>query len=144
MAVKTVPLKDIKTFAARLKKARENTGLTAVAMAKRIGASHTAIGNWEKGISEPPLEYLVHLVKEFECDLNWLLLGRVHQRSVDDAGESGKEMELYKQIADLSVLLSKKDNRIEEMEKRVAEAEAATGPTALGIKSAPYLSDEEQ
>ncbi len=45
-------------------------------MAEKFGTSHTAIGNWEKGNTEPPISYLVYLVENFGGDLNWLLLGK--------------------------------------------------------------------
>ena len=93
MAVKSVPFKDMKGLGEKLKKVRIAAELTAMKIAQRFGTSHTAISNWERGVSEPPLAYLAYLAENFNCDLNWLLLGK--ESSVSEAQpQSDLEKEL--------------------------------------------------
>ena len=41
------------SFSMRLKQARESAGLTQLELAKKLGVTKSAIGNYENGVSSP-------------------------------------------------------------------------------------------
>ena len=127
MAVKTVPYKDKSALGQRLKKTRKDTGLSTVEMATQIGASHTAIGNWEKGNSEPPLAYLAYLAENYACDLNWLLLGTDLLKSEDQ-----NKVALSKENTELL-----RENRALRKENDLLKKGSATGFPISAVALAP-------
>ena len=126
MAVKSVPFKDMKGLGEKLKKVRIAAELTAMKIAQRFGTSHTAISNWERGVSEPPLAYLVYLAEHFNCDLNWLLLG-----TEPSASEKQPQSDLEKELL------------IENRELRKQLEDAWSTPTASDTGIATSMSDED-
>lgn len=61
-------------FGARLKKRRENLGISQVGLAKKIGSNKSTIQNYEAG-SSPKGDFLVLIAKELKCTTGWLLMG---------------------------------------------------------------------
>ncbi len=51
------------TLGSVIKNNRNNIGLSISELAERVGCSHGAIWNWEKGQSYPPFDKLVELEK---------------------------------------------------------------------------------
>lgn len=45
----------------RLRKARENTGLTQVQVAQRLGVTNAALSNYERGLRDPDTELLARM-----------------------------------------------------------------------------------
>lgn len=65
----------VSTFAERLKEAREAAGFTSqLALAKAVGLSAGAIGNWEAGTRQQPREILA-LAKALGVSPEWLSTG---------------------------------------------------------------------
>lgn len=69
-------MKDAKnlTFGERVSKLRAAYGLSQSQLAKKIGASHGSIQNYEAN-SLPKGEYAIKLAEVFECSIDWLLTG---------------------------------------------------------------------
>ena len=63
-----------KVFARNLRFFRMNLELTQEELAKRIGATRTAIANYESGRSEPSFEALCVLARELGVELDQLLM----------------------------------------------------------------------
>lgn len=59
-------------FSNRLRQARERLGLTQGELAKRLGCTKSAIGNYENGVSSPKEEILLKLFDVLEVDPNFL------------------------------------------------------------------------
>lgn len=60
------------SFASRLKYRREEIGLTQVQLAKILGVSKGAVGNYETGVSSPKAEVLYRLFDVLGCEVNYL------------------------------------------------------------------------
>lgn len=60
------------SFGKRLQECREELGLSQSALAKRLGVSQSAVGNYEAGISFPREEVLLRLFDCLETDPNTL------------------------------------------------------------------------
>lgn len=63
------------TFADRVLSCRNALGLSQLQLAKKIGASHGSIQNYENG-SFPKGEFAIKLATVFECSIDWLLTGK--------------------------------------------------------------------
>ena len=59
-------------FGNRLKEARLKKGYTQEELAKKLGISKGAIGNYESEVSSPKEEILIRLMKILEVDANFL------------------------------------------------------------------------
>ncbi len=62
-----------KTFAKNLRFFRTNLGITQEELARRVGASRSAINNYESAKSEPSFEALCCLTRELGVGLDQLL-----------------------------------------------------------------------
>lgn len=60
-------------FGERLKKLREERKIPATQLAKKIGISPQTIYQWEWGVSEPRLSYLVWLADALKISLDELV-----------------------------------------------------------------------
>lgn len=69
-------------FTIRLKKIREENGLSQTAAAKRIGWSVTRWNNYEVGVSIPECEALVQIADLFSVSTDYLL-GRTDKRDIN-------------------------------------------------------------
>lgn len=56
----------------RIKEARDSLGLTQEELAKIVGVTKAAIGNYETGVSHPKENVLYKLFKALNCDANFL------------------------------------------------------------------------
>lgn len=64
----------MKTIAKRLRRAREDAGLSQEEVANKLDlGSHAAYGNYERGITEPNIDNLMKLTRIFGKPLNWFL-----------------------------------------------------------------------
>ena len=52
---------------------RVQSKLSQAALAKEIGVSQKSIDNWESGLSQPSIAYVVRLADFFECSVDYLL-----------------------------------------------------------------------
>ncbi len=60
----------------RIQALRCQQGLTQAELARRLCTSPSAIGMYEQGRREPPLDTVVHLAREFGVTTDYLLTGR--------------------------------------------------------------------
>lgn len=60
------------SFATRLKQARENAGLTQLELAKKLGVTKSAIGNYENGVSSPKDVVLLKIFDVLGVEPNFL------------------------------------------------------------------------
>lgn len=60
------------SFASRLKQARENAGLTQLELAKKLGVTKSAIGNYENGVSSPKDIVLLQIFDVLNVEPNFL------------------------------------------------------------------------
>jgi transcriptional regulator with XRE-family HTH domain len=62
-------------WALRIKKKREEVGLTQEELAKKVDVSKTAIQNWETGKNRPAGNNLKALAVVLDCTTDWMLFG---------------------------------------------------------------------
>lgn len=60
------------SFATRLKQARESAGLTQLELAKKLGVTKSAIGNYENGVSSPKDSVLLQIFDVLNVEPNFL------------------------------------------------------------------------
>ena len=70
------------SIAIRLRKIREENGLSQAAAAKRIGMSANRWNNYEVGVSIPECEALVVIADYFDVSTDYLL-GRTDKRDIN-------------------------------------------------------------
>ena len=63
----------MKIFAQRLKELRHDKSLCMKQLAKELNTSDAAISNWENGINEPKISYIVSIAKFFNVSTDYLL-----------------------------------------------------------------------
>lgn len=62
-------------FAYKLKALRDLRGWSQDELAKRLGVTRSAIGNWEQGTREPDFEALESIADVFNCTICYLVGG---------------------------------------------------------------------
>ena len=68
-------------FGKRLKEARLNKKMTQEELAKAVGVTKGAIGNYESEVSSPKEQILIELMKILEIDANYLYQDYVNTKS---------------------------------------------------------------
>ena len=114
---KKVPFKHRAALGKRLENIRNSKDLTKKEASGKFGVSDTALSKWEEGKTEPPLAYLAYLAENFECDLNWLLMGeeKPHQVSGSQPGEvDQKTKDAHIQLLEENRQLSKENRQLRE------------------------------
>jgi transcriptional regulator with XRE-family HTH domain len=89
---------SIRQIAARIRESREDCGLTAEAVAQKLGISYALYMQYESGAVDIPVSALYEMAKVFSVDLTELLTGispRLHNFCLVRNGE-GVETERYK------------------------------------------------
>jgi transcriptional regulator with XRE-family HTH domain len=66
---------DVATFGDRVAAARENSGMTQAALAKRMGVRASTIRDWEDDLSEPRSNRLSQLAGLLNVSMMWLING---------------------------------------------------------------------
>lgn len=74
-------------FGEKIKMLRKSQGLTQVEFAKRLFVTSAAVSQWEKNLTRPDMDRLMHIAKEFKVPLSYFS---------DDQPETS-ETELIKQ-----------------------------------------------
>ena len=67
------------SFGSRLKEKREELGITQPELAKMLGASNGAVGNWETDVNSPRATILYNLFDILECDANYLFQDEMNE-----------------------------------------------------------------
>lgn len=60
------------TFSHRLRELRLEKGLSMKQLAKNINTTGAAISNWENGINEPKISYVISIAKFFNVSTDYL------------------------------------------------------------------------
>lgn len=60
-------------IAERIKKLREQNGLTQTELAKKLGITRSGVNAWEMGISVPSTQYIVELACMFQVSTDYIL-----------------------------------------------------------------------
>ncbi len=60
-------------FSIRLRELRQEKKLSMKQLAKKINTTDGAISNWENGVNEPKISYLIRLAVFFEVSADYLL-----------------------------------------------------------------------
>jgi transcriptional regulator with XRE-family HTH domain len=63
----------LRVFRSRLRSARERLGLAKTELSKRIGASISVVGTWERGARDPTIDNIFALARELDVSVPWLL-----------------------------------------------------------------------
>ena len=61
------------TFSNRLRELRTEHNMSMKQLAKLINTTDAAISNWENGVNEPKISYIVSLSKVFNVTTDYLL-----------------------------------------------------------------------
>lgn len=79
------------SFATRLKQARENAGLTQLELAKKLGVTKSAIGNYENGVSSPKDIVLLKIFDVLGVEPNFLFQDSFNPVASENDGLSETE-----------------------------------------------------
>ena len=71
-------------FEKRLKEARIRKGLTQEDLARAVGVTKGAIGNYESGVSSPKETILIKLMEVLEVDANYLYQDFIRMTTLTD------------------------------------------------------------
>lgn len=94
-------------FQIKLKMLRESIGLSQASLARVIGTSQGAVGNWESGIRQPNLEMLSKLADYFDVSVDFLL-GREDEEAKKEIAALSDDDLNYQIIKLLSELSTEK------------------------------------
>lgn len=70
------------SFHQRLQQRRKSLGFSRAELAKLLGVTASAVGNYETGVSMPKSEVLFRLFRALQCDANYLFQDDMGQASV--------------------------------------------------------------
>lgn len=79
------------SFATRLKQARENAGFTQLELAKKLGVTKSAIGNYENGVSSPKDIVLLKIFDVLGVEPNFLFQDSFNPAAPENDGLSETE-----------------------------------------------------
>jgi len=89
------------SFGERLRRRREELGISRAELADRLGVSRSAIGNYETGVSAPKEEVLLRLFDALQVDPNYLY--RDSFRTAASPLYTGEEQRLVEKFRRLSL-----------------------------------------
>lgn len=112
---------DAATFGDRVAAAREQTGMSQAALAKRLGVRLSTLRGWEDDLSEPRANRLSMLAGLLNVSMMWLITGE--GEGIDAPGDDAARREdLEEVLADVRALRSdllKKAESVGKLEKRI-------------------------
>lgn len=71
------------SFGSRLKERREQLGITQVQLAKMLGVTKGAIGNYETELNSPKASILYKVFEVLDCDANYLFQDEMNEYKTD-------------------------------------------------------------
>lgn len=89
------------SFATRLKQARENAGFTQLELAKKLGVTKSAIGNYENGVSSPKDVVLLQIFDVLNVEPNFLFQDSFNPDNKNDNEMSDTELYLVNKFRSL-------------------------------------------
>lgn len=79
--------------AAKIKRLREQRGMTQADLAKRLGITRSSVNAWELGISVPSTQYIVELARLFKVSTDYLL-GVVSSATINVSGLTEQDIQV--------------------------------------------------
>lgn len=79
--------------AAKIKRLREQRGMTQADLAKRLGITRSSVNAWELGISVPSTQYIVELARLFKVSTDYLL-GVVSSATISVSGLTEQDIQV--------------------------------------------------
>ncbi len=67
----------------RIKKRREELGMSQLELAKRVGVTQGSIGNYETGVSNPKMELMPKIFDALKTDANYIFHEAVEMQQID-------------------------------------------------------------
>lgn len=81
----------------RLKKLREQNGMTQADLAKKLGITRSSVNAWEMGISVPSTQYIVELALLYKVSTDYLL-GQDKKATIDISGLTEEDIDILYQL----------------------------------------------
>ncbi len=100
----------------RIKECRQQAGLTQEELAKLLGVSKGAIGNYESDISYPKIENMTKLFEILKTDANYLFQDEFENEMEEDVAHNSEEINLLINYRKLDTISKEIVNKIIEME----------------------------
>lgn len=100
----------------RIKECRQQAGLTQEELAKLLGVSKGAIGNYESDISYPKIENMTKLFEILKTDANYLFQDEFNNEMEEDVAHNSEEIKLLINYRKLDTISKEIVNKIIEME----------------------------
>ncbi|WP_254696885.1 helix-turn-helix transcriptional regulator [Octadecabacter sp. SW4] len=112
------------TFGDRVAGARESTGLTQKALAKKLGIKLSTLRNWEEDLNEPRANKLQMLSGVLGVSMSWLLTGNgTGPDAPMDAGEAQADIAgILAEMRGLRTQMIQSAERLGQLEKRLRTA----------------------
>ena len=66
---------QVKTIGQRIRYLRMRHGITQKELAKALYVSEPTVSGWERGRTEPSIDFIVRLTALFQTSLNYLIIG---------------------------------------------------------------------
>ncbi len=86
-------------IADRIKRLREEGGLSQAQLAKRLHVTRSSVNAWEMGLSMPTIQYVVEMAKLFRIRTDFLL-GLEEEQTISLEGLSEEEISLLYGLLD--------------------------------------------
>ena len=99
----------------RIKECRQQAGLTQEELAKLLGVSKGAIGNYESDISYPKIENMTKLFEILKTDANYLFQDEFENEMEEDVAHNSEEINLLINYRKLDTISKEIVNKIIEI-----------------------------
>lgn len=88
------------TIGSRIKELREAANLTQGELAKKVGVTKSAIGNYEQNISSPKESVLYNLIEALDCDANYIFQDgmTISSKKLDLTPSEQEHIEKYRSL----------------------------------------------
>jgi transcriptional regulator with XRE-family HTH domain len=111
---------DVATFGDRLAAARERSGLSQAALAKRLGVKASTVRKWEDDLAEPRANRLSMLSGLLGVSMGWLISGTGDGvEGPDEAGSDADIAAVLTELWDIRVSFYRKAEQVGRIEKRL-------------------------
>lgn len=89
-----------KTIAKNIKKHREESGLTQVYVAEKIGAHIQTYSGWERKVSKPPIEWIIKIAEFYGVLVDDLVGANSWTDIENPPNDNIKKVQVYAKIGD--------------------------------------------
>lgn len=111
---------DVATFGDRLAAAREKSGLSQAALAKRLGVKASTVRKWEDDLAEPRANRLSMLAGLLGVSMGWLITGTGEGVEAPDVDTLDADMAaMMAELREVRLSFVAKAEQIGRIEKRL-------------------------